>query len=186
MKRFFQLGGLLLAVSLTWAQPAQGQALRGGINKGAPKSLKKIEAFKKGPGAGKMTPEIFERMLAMPPEQRERLLEKFPPKQQDNLRNRLAQFDSLPPEEKARRLEMLRRFESLSPEKRDVLARQMQAFNALPDEQRIPMRRALNQLSRMDPEQRLLRLGSPAFRGRFSPAQLQMLSDLAGYPLPRQ
>ena len=166
------------------AQIEREQPQFDGAIKAANKGLKKNEAFKKGPGPGKIAPENFERMLAMPSEQRERLLEKLPPGQQNNLRKRFAQFDSLPPEEKARRLEMWRRLESLSPEKREVLTRQMQAFNALPEEQRVLMRRAINNLSRMDPEERQLRLESRAFQSRFSPAERQMISDLAGYPLP--
>src|SRR5438067_12459381 len=56
MARLFKLGGLLLlAVALTWGQPVQAKAMRG---------LRKTEALKKGPGAGKIAPETVQRMLA--------------------------------------------------------------------------------------------------------------------------
>src|ERR1035438_2847007 len=37
-----------------------------------------------------------ERLMAMPPEKREQVLEKLPPQQQANLRQRLDRFDKLP------------------------------------------------------------------------------------------
>ena len=37
-----------------------------------------------------------ERLMAMPPEKREQVLEKLPPQQQANLRQRLERFDKLP------------------------------------------------------------------------------------------
>src|SRR5262245_38230032 len=50
--------------------------------------------------------ENVERLLAMPPEQRERVLEKLPAARQNALRKRFEQFDKRPPEERARLLEM--------------------------------------------------------------------------------
>jgi hypothetical protein len=129
-------------------------------------------------------PGEVERLFAMSPEQRERILEKLPMARQTALRKRFAQFDQRPPEERARLLQMWKKMESLSPEKREILTRQMQAFNALPDDRRVVMRRALNNLSKMSPEDREKRLGDEQFRNRFSAAELQMLSDLAeNYPL---
>ena len=43
-----------------------------------------------------------ERLMAMPPEKREQVLEKLPPQQQANLRQRLERYDQLPPAERAR------------------------------------------------------------------------------------
>ena len=43
-----------------------------------------------------------ERLMAMPPEKREQVLEKLPPQQQANLRQRLDRFDKLPAAERAR------------------------------------------------------------------------------------
>jgi len=144
---------------------------------------------KKAPGSNRLNAPngAVERLLAMPPEQRERVLEKLPPAQQENLRRRFEQFDRRPPEERARLLNQWRRLESLPPEKRQLLARQMQAFNALPDDRRLVLRRALVQLSRLSPEERQARLDSRPFRNRFSDSELRMLSDIAeNYPFPNQ
>jgi len=156
MKRYLQIGLMLLAGSFMLS----GQALRRG---GGP----------------------VERMLAMTPEQRERVLEKLPPGKQAELRKRFEQFDKRPPEERQRLLRQWKYMESLSPEKRELLARQMQAFNALPDDRRVVLRRALNQLSRLTPEEREARLAAEPFKSRFSATELQMLSDLSNnFPVP--
>ena len=181
MKRVLQLGMVLLLVG---ASALSGQALRPG---GAPKNGPPRGEMKKGPAPNRLNAPngAFERLLAMPPEQRERVLEKLPPAQQENLRRRFEQFDSRPPEERARLLRAWERLQSLTPERREILTRQMQAFNAVADERRLVLRRALNQLGRLSPEERAERLASESFKRRFSAAELQMLSDLAeDYPFP--
>lgn len=90
MKRVLQVGMVLLVAGVG----ASGQALRPG---GAPKKAQ--GEMKKGPPAGRLNAPngAIERLLAMSPEQRERVLEKLPPKQQENLRRRFEQFDQRPP-----------------------------------------------------------------------------------------
>ena len=170
----FALIILLAASPRLWAQDLRPG---GSPNGGVPK---------KTPANRLNTPNgAIERLLAMSPEQRERVLEKLPAGQQAQLRKRFEQFDKRPPEERARLLKAWARLESLSPEKRDLLTHQMQAFNAVADERRLVLRRALNQLSRLTPEERSARLESPIFKRRFSAPELQMLSDLTeNYPFP--
>jgi hypothetical protein len=126
-----------------------------------------------------------QRLMAMPPEQRERVLEKLPPQQQAKLRQRLDEFDKLPPAERARRLQLLQSFSSLPPEKQEILGRQLPAFNALPEERRKVLRKELVQLWRMPESERQARLNSDEFKSRFSSSEWQMLSDIsANYPVP--
>jgi hypothetical protein len=182
MKCVWQFGLVLLV--LAGASPLPAQALHPG---GAPKKAAPKGEMKKGLGPNRLNAPngAIERLLAMPPEQRDRVLEKLPPAQQANFRRRFEQFDRRPPEERARLLKLWERMESLTPERREVLTRQMQAFNAVADERRLVLRRALNQLSRLTPEERAERLASPPFKRRFSATELQMLSDLAeNYPFP--
>ena len=174
--------GAVLVVAMASVAFAQPKVNLRPAAKGLPKGLPK----KGMPGGQPSGNANVERLLAMPPEQRDRVLEKLPTKQQENLRRRFDQFDKLPPEERARRIEMWKRFESLPAEKRAVLTGQMQAFRDLPEDRLAVMRPALNRLSRMTPEERQARLNSEAFKNRFSPAELKMLSDLAeNYPIPR-
>lgn len=184
MRRGIQIGLLLACAG---APALWGQAMRpaGSPKGGVPKAFPKGPNPKKGP-PGKLNPQVgaVERLLAMPPEQRDRVLEKLPSGQQEALRRRFEQFDKRPPEERARLLKMWKHLESLSPERREVVTRQMQNFNALPDERRIEMRRALNQLGRMAPEERDKQLADDSFRRRFTAGELQILSDLApDFPL---
>ena len=74
MKRLIQLG-LVLAISIAPVAFAQPKAILRPPVKGFPKGLPK----KGGPGREVQN---VERLLAMPPEQRDRVLEKLPPKQQ--------------------------------------------------------------------------------------------------------
>ena len=127
-----------------------------------------------------------QRMMAMSPEQRERILEKLPPQQQANIRQRLENFDRLPPAEKARRLQLFQRFSSLPVEKQQILERQLPAYNALPPEKKeILGFREIQQMARMSDSERQARLNSEELKSKFSPAELKMISDIAeNYPFP--
>jgi len=121
----------------------------------------------------------FERLLAMPSEKREQVIEKLPPGQQQRLRSRLAQFDQLPPQQKALRLEMLNRYFALPPERQEAYSRQVQAFNGLEPARRQVVIRELRQLWKLPDDKRQARLASEDFKSRFSPAELQMLTDIS-------
>ena len=126
-----------------------------------------------------------ERLLAMPPERREQVLEKLPPQQQANLRQRLDRFDKLPSAERARLNQMWSTFNSLSPEKQAVVTRQMQAFNSLPEARREDLKPVLRRLRLMPEDRRNGLLNSEAFKNRFSASEVQMLTEIAqNYPLP--
>src|SRR5450759_4556345 len=123
--------------------------------------------------------------MAMPPERREQVLEKLPPQQQANLRQRLDRFDKLPAAERARLNQMWSTFNSLSPEKQAIVTRQMQAFNSLPEARREDLKPVLQRLRRMPEDRRNALLNNEAFKNRFSASEVQMLTDIAqNYPLP--
>jgi flagellar motor switch protein FliG len=126
-----------------------------------------------------------ERLMAMPPEKREQILERLPAQQQANLRQRLDRFDKLPAAERARLNQMWNTFNSLPPEKQAIVTRQMQAFNNLPDARREELKPVLQRLRLMTEDKRNALLSSEAFKNRFSPTEVQMLSDISqNYPLP--
>jgi hypothetical protein len=195
MRRVLQFGRILLltgcALGAQEKAPAQKPTRAAPDKGGAPKAAPggpKGEAFKKGGGNPNRLPAPngqVDRLLAMTPEQRDRVLEKLPAAQQERLRKRFEQFDKRSPEERARLLNQWKRMESLPPEKRQELAAQLSAFNALPDDRRAALRPALVQLSRLSPEEREARLNNERFKSRFSPAELQMLSVLSeNYTFP--
>ena len=126
-----------------------------------------------------------ERLMAMPPEKREQVLEKLPPQQQANLRQRLDRYDKLPPAQRARVNQMWTTFNSLSPEKQAGVSRQMQSFNSLPEARREELKPVLQRLRVMPADKRDALLNSDAFKNRFSASELQMLSDISqNYPIP--
>jgi hypothetical protein len=195
MKPLVQFGVLLLAAaSLAIAQKTEAAHPAppprdggGGAPKGIPKGFPKGENGKRTapPRMNVPNPGPVERILGMPPEQRERVLEKLPAGEQQRLRRRFEQFDQRPPEERARLLNQWRQVAALTPEKREILDRQMKAFNTLPEDRAIAVRRALNQLSRLSPEEREARLASERFKSQFSETEQQMISYIAAnYPFP--
>jgi|GEM_PF-3293816 len=167
MTRVFQIGVVLLLAA------ASGLCEQKGENAAGPRLPNPLS-------------NPVQRMMAMSAEQRERILEKLPPRQQANIRQRLENFDRLPPVEKARRLQLFQRFSSLPVEKQQILERQLPAYNALPPEKKeILGFREIERLARMSDSERQARLNSEELKSKFSPAELKMISDIAeNYPFP--
>ncbi len=130
---------------------------------------------------------VAQRLLQMSPEERERVLATFPPERQAQIRQRLERLDSLPKQQQDRVIERYQSFSNLPPEKQNLVRRQIQAFNALPDNRRQIVGAAFQRLRRMPEAERQARLASPAFKGRFSPEEQQIIADLsANMPPPVQ
>ncbi|MEO8592559.1 MAG: DUF3106 domain-containing protein [Candidatus Solibacter sp.] len=185
---------LLLTAAGTFAQPAKSAPgrnpplPRNELRPGAPgRNPPRNPDGAKGNGAARLANPLnpVERLMAMSPEMRERVLEKLPAQQQANLRERLDRFDKLPAAERARLNRMWATFNSLPPETQASVTRQMQAFNALPEDRRRELRPVLQRLRNMPEDRRNRQLGSEAFKNRFSPAELEMLTEISrNYPLP--
>jgi hypothetical protein len=61
----------------------------------------------------------------------------------------------------------------------------MQAFNSLPEARRRDLKPVLQRLRLMPEDRRNRLLNSDAFKNRFSPAELEMLTEISqNYPLP--
>ncbi len=121
----------------------------------------------------------FERLLAMPPDQRERVVEKLPPQMQERLRTRLDNFDRLPPAQKAWRLELANRLFSLPPERQQAYQEQMQAFNKLEPRRRRMIADELRSLWAMPDADRQSRLANETYKSRFSADELQILNTIS-------
>jgi hypothetical protein len=185
---------LLMASAAICGQPARPKAAkappppRNVVRPGAAKSpAGKTPVAPKAGGATRVgnPGNPVERLMAMPPEKREQVLERLPPQQQANLRERLDRYDKLPAAERARLNQMWNTFNSLPPEKQAIVTRQMQAFNSLPDARREDLKPVLQRLRRMPADRRDELLNSQAFKDRFSAPEWQMLADISqNYPLP--
>lgn len=153
-------------------QPPKG---RGNPAGGAPK------------GAGKLADPYnpIQVLRQLSPEERERVLERYPPKQQENIRKRLQNLDNMPEAQKQRQLGFMDEFYRLPPDKQQQVRREMNAFNALPADRIAAVRAAYARLSKATPEEREQILARPQFQERFSPEELQILRVLPEYwPLP--
>ncbi|MCX6630152.1 MAG: DUF3106 domain-containing protein, partial [Candidatus Solibacter sp.] len=197
MKRRCQAVGvvLLMAAAVLSAQTGNSEPSKGPAParnplrpRAAAKSpgVRKPDALKSGRAPRLGAPgNPVERLMAMPPERRDQVLEKLPPQQQANLRQRLERFDRLPAAERARLNQMWSTFNGLPPEKQAIVTRQMQAFNNLPEARREELKPILQRLRLMPEDRRNALLDGPAFKSRFSAAELQMLTDISqNYPLP--
>jgi hypothetical protein len=195
MKRRCQAVGVLLLMASAGmcAQPAGPKSPkappppRNGARPGAARSPGKNPG---GPNAGG-SPLLgnpgnpVERLMAMPPEKREQVLERLPPQQQANLRQRLDRYDKLAPEDRARLNRMWNTFNNLPPEKQAIVARQIKAFNSLPEARRENLKPVLQRLRMMPEARRDALLNSQAFKDRFSASEWQMLAEISqNYPLP--
>jgi len=143
----------------------------------------------KGPKAGGGVPKnnsprinnpgLPQRLLQMTPEERERALEKLPPAQQEQIRERLAKLDALPQWQKDQMARQARGLDSLPVEKRKIVIQQLTAFNKLPKERIVPMRQELTRLMKMPEDQRNSRLASEEFKKIYSPEEQNILGDLS-------
>jgi hypothetical protein len=128
---------------------------------------------------------MVQRLMQMTPEQRERALEKLPPAQQAQIRQRLERFDSLPQQQRQRMIEQYRQFSSLPPDTQRLVTSEIQAVNHLPEDRGPIVRAELQRLRRMPDNQRQARLASDDFKNKFTPAEQKMLEDISeNLPLP--
>src|ERR1017187_77354 len=191
MSRAPQFGAVLclaMASSL-WAQkgpkpkpapPPRAEAVRPNA---PPKSaLKQGNGLLKAGGGRILNPgSPVLRMMAMPPERREQMLERLPPQQQARLRQALENFDRLPPAERSRQFGILNMYANLPPDRQATLTRQIQLFNQLPDDRIAAMRPELLKLHRMPESERSERIASEEFKSKFTPAERQMLAEISPY-----
>ena len=153
-----------------------------------PKAAPKAAAPKGG--APKAGPRITNpasqaaRLYQLNPAEREQALEKVPEPQQSRIREQLKYFDSLPKEQQQMMIRRAERLAALSPQERRAFQQAFQAFRQLPADRRQMVGGALRRLQVLPEAERVMRLNSPAFKQRFTPAELQMIDRLSEVILP--
>jgi hypothetical protein len=121
----------------------------------------------------------LERWNRMTPEERRQALAKLPPERRRELLQKLQQFRDLPPEQRQQLRERYQTFRQLPPEQQNHARNLFRQFNSLPEDRRPIVRQEYEQLRSMTEAERTARISSEAFRSRFTPAEQQMLQDLA-------
>lgn len=196
MRRFLQLGGLLAACLACGSAADQKNTPKNGPNGSAARPAPGRPALPRnggGPGGGRrpqLGPPLSNpasqaaRLYKATPEERERALEKVPPKQQDQIRKQLETFDAMPREQQQVLIRRTERLASLPPEQQAAFRQQMAALGKLPQERKRAIGRALRTLEPMPGDQRQRILKSQEFKDRFSPEEQTIISDLSAVMLP--
>jgi hypothetical protein len=193
MRYALYLGGLLLACSAAWPadqggdahgepqpHPIVGKPATGGAPKpGNPRTPKRPI----GPPLSNPASPVA-RLYRASPEERDRALEKLPPKMQEQLRIQLERFDAMPKEQQQVFIRRAERFAAFSPEQKMAVARQLQALNKLSQDRHRAINRALRELAPMSEEERHAAVASEEFKARFSPEEQTIIADLAEVMLP--
>jgi hypothetical protein len=123
--------------------------------------------------------QLLGKLSQMTPAQREKALSKLPAARREQLAQRIENFQQLPPAEQTRRLDRLERLNSLPAPQQKQVRQSMKDFNQLPQERKKQLNQELRRIAALPDDQRRERLNSEEFRNRYSPAEQQMMGDLA-------
>jgi hypothetical protein len=129
--------------------------------------------------------QLFDKLARMKPEDREQALSKLPLAQRAKIEQRIRNFQQLPPAAQERRLDRLERLNSLPPQRQSDVRRSMNQLKDLPEDRKTAVNRELRNMSGMVDDERRAYMNTDEFRNRYSPAEQQMIGNLAEI-LPRQ
>ncbi len=118
------------------------------------------------------------RLYRATPDERDRALEKLPPKMQEQFRQHLERFDKMP---KAQQEILIRRaeyFAALSPEQKANFASQMVELRKVPDDRRREIGLALRRMQNLSAEERQKLIL------RFSPEEQKIITGLSEFMIP--
>src|SRR5262249_48597564 len=135
------------------ATPKQAPAMRPGNPKRPGALLKKEGLPKAGPPLSNPANPVV-RLYRAKPEERERALEKLPPKVQERMRAELDKFDHMPPEQQQAMISRAERMAALPPDKRRAVAVSWQDFQRLPQDRKRLVAGVIRRLQVATPEQR--------------------------------
>jgi Protein of unknown function (DUF3106) len=122
-----------------------------------------------------------DRFNRMPPEERQKALEKLPPERRKRLEEQLDQYNHLTPEQ--RRQERLRYQafnQQFPPDKQNQARRLFRQFGELPAERQGPLRKEFESLRALPDAERRARINSDEFRSKYDSHEQRILRDLSG------
>jgi hypothetical protein len=192
MRRAFQVVGLLwLAAAVGFGDqrnPAKELPPRPLAPR--PNALKNGGLPKNGGGRKNLGPRLLNpnssaaRLFQASPEERDRVIEKFPAARQEAIRRNLEWFDRLPKPQQELVLKRTERLAELSPQKQRAFQQQLQALQRLPQERKQAVGMALRRLQIMSDDERAKVLASEPFKSRFSAEEQKIIADLSEVMLP--
>lgn len=172
---------LLLAVSAAVAADQKDAARPVLPRKGIPKGMPK--APKMGPPLSNPGSQVA-RLYRASPEERERALEKLPPRMQDQFRQQLARFDAMPKAQQDVLIQRAERFAALSTEEKAAVERLMQSLRQLPEDRRRELGLAIRRMQPLSAEERQKLIDSDEFKGRFSADEQKIVVGLSQVMTP--
>lgn len=123
--------------------------------------------------------QVFDKVMRMSPEERERALSKLPPARREQIEQRIRNFEKLPPARQELRLDRLERLNSLPPQRQNQVRKSMRDLQQLPEDRKAAINQELKVMAPMSDEERRAHMNTEEFRNRYSPAEQQMMSNLA-------
>ena len=118
------------------------------------------------------------RLYRATPEERDRALEKLPPKQQERVRAELERFDRMPPEQQEAIVSGAERLAGFPPEKRRAVFQSFQDFQRLPPDRKRLVGNVIRRLQNASEEQRNTFLNG-RFLSDFSAEEHKIILDLS-------
>lgn len=180
MLRLLPIAGLLASAALWGAD--QKDAARPLAPWGVPRAGKAPQPQMGPPLSNPGSPAA--RLYRASPEERDRALEKLPPKMADQIRKQLDIFDKMPKPQQEVMIRRAERFAALTPEQKGMFVEQMRALGQLEPERRREIGIALRRLQPLGDDDRRKWIASDAFKSRFSADEQKIITDLAEVMIP--
>lgn len=122
----------------------------------------------------------LQRLAQMTPEERAAALADLPPARRQSIEQKVQNYANLTPEQQQLYQNEAERLRALPPDKREDVRESLREFRQTPQPRRAVLRREMNRLAAMPEEQRSVYMSRPAFRSRFSEAEIRMMNNLRG------
>jgi Spy/CpxP family protein refolding chaperone len=122
--------------------------------------------------------QMLERLDHMPPEQRDRVLERLPAERRQRVERQLEQYHNMTPEQRARLQQRYERFSELPPERQEAMRKGFHRFQTLPADRQDAVREEIQHLRAMSESERQARMSSDEFRSRYDKREQQIIGDM--------
>lgn len=158
---------------MTFGSLAHAQGRRGGMARPRPMNSPKQGNVDRGA----RTP--IEEFETMPPEQRQKALNRLPPEQRQKLQERLDRFNQLPPERQQALKNLYNRLHELPPDRQNAVRQSINKFSQMPPERQQAIRSELRNMADIPPDQRKAYVSTPEFRGKFNKKEQEVVRDMS-------
>ncbi|MCZ2156428.1 MAG: DUF3106 domain-containing protein [Bryobacterales bacterium] len=121
---------------------------------------------------------IIDRLAAMNPAERERLLSTLPPQRRRIVEENLKRFEAMPPEQRAALMRRLESFDEMAPGQQAQFRELLRKVAQMPEERRRLVREEFRRIQRMTDAERLDYVSSNTFRKSLSDTERDLVLDL--------